>query len=254
MILSSSFRRAKALIAFQSSPLLKTILNVSQLDPAFWIKEPEKDVKLNLADFNESQQKVIIQCSSILKSDEPKLCFVQGPPGTGKSHTIVGIINALFTKLYYLRRLAAKQPKVNEKNLNLKIMICSPSNGGCDELTRRIKKLKEQTWSAIYERVLQREAKVVRVGRTESIHKDCEEMTLDFLYKKAFDQLMMEKKTTKSESLTSHYKNLQFHEKKFTIRVKEFKTSGKEKQRFKIYIPSDLNFMKKKLKKNNIKI
>lgn len=106
--MSSSFRRAKALIAFQSSPLLKTILNVSQLDPAFWIKEPEKDVKLNLADFNESQQKVIIQCSSILKSDEPKLCFVQGPPGTGKSHTIVGIINALFTVSNFLFFLTKK--------------------------------------------------------------------------------------------------------------------------------------------------
>lgn len=72
-------------------------MNISQQDQTFWIKNSEKEVKLNLNEFNESQKKVIVQCSSILNSNEPKLCFIQGPPGTGKSHTIVGTINALFT-------------------------------------------------------------------------------------------------------------------------------------------------------------
>lgn len=115
--------------------------------------------------------------------------------------------------MFYLKRSSAKQPKTNEKKLSLKILICSPSNGGCDELVRRIKKLKEKSGSAISEKVLCREVKIVRVGRTENIHKDCEEMTLDYAFKKAFDQLIMEKKTAKSESLMSHYKSLQFHEK-----------------------------------------
>ena len=100
--LSSSFRRVKSLIAFQNSPLQKSILNISQQDQTFWIKPDEKDIKLSLGEFNESQKKVIVQCSSILKSNEPKLCFIQGPPGTGKSHTIVGTINALFTVELFL--------------------------------------------------------------------------------------------------------------------------------------------------------
>ena len=97
--LSSQLRRAKSLVAFQTSPLLKTILNGSPLDSAFWFnKDPnEKDLKFNfLNEYNESQQKVILECSSMIKYEEPKLYFIQGPPGTGKSHTIVGIINALF--------------------------------------------------------------------------------------------------------------------------------------------------------------
>lgn len=105
--LSSSFRRAKSLIAFQTSPLLKTILNGSPIDSAFWFnKDPnEKDLKFNfLNEYNESQQKVILQCSSIIKYDDPKLYFIQGPPGTGKSHTIVGIINAIFNVILYISK------------------------------------------------------------------------------------------------------------------------------------------------------
>lgn len=51
---------------------------------------------LKLKEYNESQQSVIVDASSIITSNDPKLFFLQGPPGTGKSHTIVGIINAMF--------------------------------------------------------------------------------------------------------------------------------------------------------------
>jgi DNA replication protein DnaC len=38
-----------------------------------------------------------MEASSIINcKNEPKLYFIQGPPGTGKSHTIIGIINAIF--------------------------------------------------------------------------------------------------------------------------------------------------------------
>lgn len=129
-----------------------------------------------------------------------------------------------------MKKLSSKESKTKDKKFSLKILVCSPSNGGCDELARRIKKLQEKSGSAISEKVLRREAKIVRVGRSENIHKDCEEITLDFLLKTTFDQLMMEKQTAKSESLMSHYKTLQSHEKKFSLRVKEFKLSGKEKE------------------------
>lgn len=51
---------------------------------------------LKLKEYNESQQSVILDASSIISSNDSKLFFLQGPPGTGKSHTIVGIINAMF--------------------------------------------------------------------------------------------------------------------------------------------------------------
>jgi hypothetical protein len=51
---------------------------------------------LKANDYNESQQKVILEASSIILHNEPKLCLIQGPPGTGKSHTIVGIVNSMF--------------------------------------------------------------------------------------------------------------------------------------------------------------
>lgn len=102
--LSSSFRRAKALISFHRSPLMRTILNGSAQDPSFWFnkdtvdKYGDKQFKPSfLSEYNESQRAVIMECSSIINYNEPKLYFIQGPPGTGKSHTIVGIINALFS-------------------------------------------------------------------------------------------------------------------------------------------------------------
>lgn len=52
--------------------------------------------KFKLKDYNESQQAVIVEGSSIINTHESKLYFLQGPPGTGKSHTIVGIVNAMF--------------------------------------------------------------------------------------------------------------------------------------------------------------
>jgi hypothetical protein len=55
-----------------------------------------------------------------------------GPPGTGKSHTIVGIIKAIF------RNLKNAQKKESDET-RIKIFVCSPSNGGCDELARRLK-------------------------------------------------------------------------------------------------------------------
>ena len=51
-----------------------------------------------MKEFNERQAKVILEASSLIHSPphKPKLYFIQGPPGTGKSHTIVGIVDAMF--------------------------------------------------------------------------------------------------------------------------------------------------------------
>ncbi|CAF1098735.1 unnamed protein product [Brachionus calyciflorus] len=252
--LSSSFRRAKALIDFQSSPLLKTILNGSPLDSAFWFnKDPnEKDLKLNfLNEYNESQQKVILQCSSIINYQEPKLYFIQGPPGTGKSYTIIGIINAIFSRLNHYQNQAKQNGNMSEsvrkKFANFKLLICSPSNGGCDELTRRIKTLRDKKNSSINELVMKRECNIVRVGRNDSIHRDCEEITLEYLFKKKLDQLIFEKKSEKSESLSSHFKSLQQTEKMLTSRVKAFKMANKERELKEA--ESSLEELKKKIKK-----
>ena len=90
---------------------------------------------------------------------------------------------------------------------NLKILICSPSNGGCDELTRRFKSFKNKLR---HEKI--RELNVVRVGRIESMHRDCDEITLDNLSRKKFEELVTKKNCEKSNSLNEHYKQLTLRE------------------------------------------
>ena len=66
-----------------------------------------------------------MEASSIINQNEAKLYFIQGPPGTGKSHTIVGILNAIFAQVKWRNPLKLHG---EEKAQKTKILICSPSN------------------------------------------------------------------------------------------------------------------------------
>ena len=66
----------------------------------------------------------------------------------------------------------------------MKLLICAPSNGGCDELARRINawnKRKGNAACASHKSALD----VVRVGRAEKVHDDCHEITLDYLVERS---------------------------------------------------------------------
>lgn len=97
--MSSSFRRARALCWFKKSKLMCHILRPNASDSVFMISKDQHTGQQRYIrpEYNESQQSVISEASSIVECNEPKMYFLQGPPGTGKSHTIVGIVNAMFS-------------------------------------------------------------------------------------------------------------------------------------------------------------
>jgi superfamily I DNA and/or RNA helicase len=109
------------------------LLNPNGADRIFWCNTYNNSLGPDrLAKLNESQQLVVSEASAIIKyaKEEPKFYFIQGPPGTGKSYTIVSIIREIFKNA---------QKQMNGDCLP-KILVCSPSNGGCDELARRLKR------------------------------------------------------------------------------------------------------------------
>lgn len=108
---------------------------------------------------------------------------------------------------------------------NFKMLICSPSNGGCDELTRRIKALKESKYSNL-NTLNKKDFTIVRVGRSESIHKDSDDFNLDFLCKKKFEDLLRKKQCEKSSSLHDHFKTLQNTENTLIKKIKLLKSSS----------------------------
>lgn len=115
---------------------------------------------------------------------------------------------------------------LNKKLNSFKLLICSPSNGGCDELTRRIINLRNKKNSSINPIEIKREFNIVRVGRNDNIHRDCEEVTLEVLYKKKFDELICKKQLEKSNSLKEHYNNLKNTEQIMRQKLKAFKNSN----------------------------
>lgn len=68
--------------------------------------------------YNPSQAKAIVGACKIIKG----IYLLQGPPGTGKTHTIRGILSALYMK---------NKGKV-------RILVCAPSNSAIDEIANRV--------------------------------------------------------------------------------------------------------------------
>jgi superfamily I DNA and/or RNA helicase len=204
--LSSTVRRIKALLQFRTCSFREKILKPDSLDEVFRLdsnsvvnKCGDKEFKFEPAnEMNESQLNVIKEASSIVSHNEAKLYFIQGPPGTGKSTTIVGILEAIFARIKWKHSLNG-QPFHHSK-----ILICSPSNSGCDELTRKIKNNKMAKNSNL-KRVGNRDILIVRVGRTDSIHRDSDEFGLDFLTEKKCDELISKSQLEKSSSLKLQY-------------------------------------------------
>lgn len=55
---------------------------------------------------------------------------MQGPPGTGKTSTLLGVLACELAKLEYFSSKAL--------NLNLKILVCAPSNSAVDHIGEKI--------------------------------------------------------------------------------------------------------------------
>jgi senataxin len=101
----------------------------------------------------------------------------------------------------------------------LKILVCSPSNGGCDELARRLKREIDKNNLHFDDK----EFALVRIGRPESIHKDCESIMFEELVRKKSINLAH---LQRSGSLSNHYETLKTTEKNFKNKIEIAKNSS----------------------------
>lgn len=110
------------------------------------------------------------------------------------------------------KRIVTKpDQKVIKKN-NLKLLVCSPSNAGCDEIARRLKECKELA--------------IVRVGVSGSIHRDCEEFSLSVLARKKYQELLNKEQCKKSASLKEQDETFRSRETLFRKRLRQLKAEA----------------------------
>ncbi|CAF5220396.1 unnamed protein product, partial [Rotaria magnacalcarata] len=94
--------------------------------------------------YNESQRNVIAEAVSMIRDtkddNQAKIYMCQGPPGTGKSQTITGIVRALLQPTFASTNSNDQSPTISSSGTSkkIKILICCPSNGGCNEIVRRL--------------------------------------------------------------------------------------------------------------------
>jgi len=159
-------REYLAMKFMENSELLKVILEPQDQESNKKIIESRYVASLmDKYKLNESQAQSI--CGSV--KNKEGFTLIQGPPGTGKTKTILSLIAELKEKAL---------PK------KVKILVCAPSNAGCDEIVRRLKRGVQKGNGEIYK------PKLVRIG-TEAIHPDCKDVTLDALVDDLFSNDMV---------------------------------------------------------------
>ncbi|XP_062507770.1 uncharacterized protein LOC134184168 isoform X2 [Corticium candelabrum] len=133
--------------------------------------------------FNESQSQAIVAAtlSSLKVYSLPRICLLQGPPGTGKTHTVIGVLKTI---------LQEGQQNTSGK---VRVLLCAPSNGGIDELVRRLipeiklcigrKQVEGPTGH-----VFSQDTQIVRIGRPSAIHSDVKPFSLDSLVDQRLSQ------------------------------------------------------------------
>lgn len=179
--LSSSLREMKAILSIESLMMVKGLLRPNHLTE--FTKFIDKEgllaagqwLKTAGMQFNESQRWAIESVVSMNKG----IKLLQGPPGTGKTHTLIGILSAVYHQLKSLP--PSKDPNVGKRFM----IVCAPSNAAVDEVVLRLSRggLIGVNGEAI-------KVKVVRLGlldknRHEEVKKcSAEELAKDELAKK----------------------------------------------------------------------
>lgn len=121
-------------------------------------------VSIKSPHYNDMQYKAIIGSNEALVRNIPKIQLIQGPPGTGKTHTLIGIIKHFYTNWHDTSRLP-------------KVLICAPSNGAIDEVTRRLYKERDFLKNGPAKRSL----RLLRVGHPDQISESIRFISLDEL-------------------------------------------------------------------------
>jgi len=114
------------------------------------------------------------------------------------------ILYSIFKRENLNKKFAKTSDSVKEKNL--KILICSPSNGGCDEIARRLIKIEN--------------LKIVRAGKDEKT-RDCERINLNFLAQNKYQESLINEKIKNSDSLLNQIKEFDTKENLFKRRIKD---------------------------------
>lgn len=113
--------------------------------------------------------------------DNDAFTLVQGPPGSGKTKTIVAIVGAILTESLNNKAHTISQPRSHPSVAKTttppvkKLLVCAPSNAAVDELVMRFKAGVRTTTGA------QHELNIVRLGRSDAINANVQDVTLDEL-------------------------------------------------------------------------
>lgn len=143
---------------------------------------------------NKAQAKAI---KSALDNDA--FTLIQGPPGSGKTKTIVAISGALLSDALKSEGVAIDRPKqTNQSGVPngpaKKLLVCAPSNAAVDELVMRFKE-GVRTVTGEYRKV-----SVVRLGRTDAVNANVQDVTLEELVNKKLNVTPAFTNTTSGET------------------------------------------------------
>ncbi|XP_048732899.2 probable helicase senataxin isoform X5 [Ostrea edulis] len=186
-------RQFHAVSCLPRSPLYQHILIPGQRDVFYEnITESEKQ---SLKCYNNSQQLAICTALKMILQypRSPKIGLLQGPPGTGKSFTVVGIVE-----------------KILQGRPNVRICLCAPSNNAVDLLIKRLddhKKQKRNTGMTV--NYFASALSIVRIGNTESAHKDVKKFSLsEIVQDEAVKRKIEKKKENIPSSVLANYYQL----------------------------------------------
>nr|XP_050855849.1 uncharacterized protein LOC127066326 isoform X1 [Vespula vulgaris] len=164
--LRSNIRMIQAIQYLPQSPLINLILypkvEAFQL-PKIEVHNHQLITKDKL---NQIQLEAVSRVTGAVIQKEPKICLIQGPPGTGKSKVIVNII----TEILYGNN------RYQNSKAALRILVCAPSNAAIDEIVLRL--------LAVRATIKQNRFKMVRIGKTETMHLTVKDISLTELGKR----------------------------------------------------------------------
>jgi senataxin len=113
--------------------------------------------------------------------DNDAFTLIQGPPGSGKTKTIVAIVGAILSDSLRDQGYAIQKPgaqgytPAGNRAPAKKLLVCAPSNAAVDELVMRLKQ-GVRTMNGV-----ERNINVVRLGRSDAINANVQDVTLDEL-------------------------------------------------------------------------
>ncbi|KAI9139240.1 AAA domain-containing protein [Paraphysoderma sedebokerense] len=162
--LTTTYREYAAVVGLGEFPLCQDILKPPKTELSRYLNQPTSQTMKSF-NVNEPQAQAILAALGHAKG----FTLIQGPPGTGKTKTILGILGAFLSQ----RPSAVNMSVAGGKPP--RILLCAPSNAAVDELVRRVKAGLRNYDGEMFN------ARIVRVGTADGIHKDVKSVTLDQL-------------------------------------------------------------------------